>query len=86
MASSFGGFCPGTSMVAAATKIDGVFFVLGVFFGIFLFGETVDKYAIFWNSSYMGRFTLPEWLGLPTGVVVLIVILSLFSCFGAAKS
>ncbi|MCA9959652.1 MAG: YeeE/YedE family protein [Anaerolineales bacterium] len=77
-----GGFCPGTSMVAAATaKIDGVFFVLGVFFGIFLFGETVDKYAIFWNSSYMGRFTLPEWLGLPTGVVVLIVIFMAFFMF-----
>ncbi len=71
-----GGFCPGTSLVAAATlKLDGIFFVLGVFFGIFLFGETVDTYAIFWNSSYMGRFTLPEWLGVSTGVVVLLVVL-----------
>ena len=43
-----------------------VFFVLGVIFGIFLFGETVSNFNLFWNSSYLGRFTIPEWLGLPT--------------------
>ncbi len=82
-----GGFCPGTSMVAAATgKIDGIFFVLGVFFGIFLFGETVDSYAIFFNSSYLGRLTLPEWLGLPTGVVVLLIVfMALFMFWGAEQ-
>lgn len=82
-----GGFCPGTSMVAAATgKIDGIFFVLGVFFGIFLFGETVDSYAIFFNSSYLGRLTLQQWLGLPTGVVVLLIVLmALFMFWGAEK-
>ena len=71
-----GGFCPGTSLVAMATlKKDGLFFVLGVLAGIFLFGETVDNFAIFWNSSYMGRFTLPELFGLPVGVTVLLVVL-----------
>ena len=71
-----GGFCPGTSLVAMATlKKDGLFFVLGVLAGIFLFGETVDNFAIFWNSSYMGRFTLPELFDLPTGVTVLLVVL-----------
>lgn len=82
-----GGFCPGTSLVAAATaKIDGIFFVLGVLFGIFLFGETVDSYAVFWNSSYMGRFTLMDWLNLPTGVVVLIVVLmALFMFWGGEQ-
>jgi hypothetical protein len=82
-----GGFCPGTSLVAAATlKIDGIFFVLGVFFGIFLFGETVGGFNEFWNSSYMGRYTLQEWLGLPTGVVVLLVVLmALFMFWGAEK-
>jgi hypothetical protein len=82
-----GGFCPGTSLVAAATaKIDGIFFVLGVLFGIFLFGETVDYFPIFWNSSYMGRFTLPEWMGLNTGTVVLLVVLmALFMFWGGEK-
>jgi rhodanese-related sulfurtransferase len=82
-----GGFCPGTSVVSAVTgKLDGLFFVLGVLFGIFLFGETVDKFAIFWNSSYMGRFTLPELFGLPAGVVVLgVILMALFMFWGAEK-
>ena len=47
-----GGFCPGTSLVAAATaKIDGIFFVMGVLFCIFKFGETVDNFAQFSNSN-----------------------------------
>lgn len=79
-----GGFCPGTSLVAMATrKIDGLFFVLGGLFGIFLFGETVDSFAGFWNSSYLGRLTLQDWLGLPVGVVVLgIVLMALFMFWG----
>ena len=82
-----GGFCPGTSLVAAATaKLDGLFFALGVFFGIFLFGETVHLFDDFWYASYMGRFTLPEWLGLDTGTVVLLVVLmALFMFWGAEQ-
>jgi hypothetical protein len=79
-----GGFCPGTSLVAVSVfKIDGLFFALGTLFGIFLFGESVDQFATFWNSSYMGRFTLPELFGLPTGtVVILVVIMALFMFWG----
>lgn len=82
-----GGFCPGTSLVAAATlKLDGIFFALGTFFGIFLFGETVAYFEDFWHASYLGRFTLPEWLGLPTGVVVVLVVgMALFMFWGAEQ-
>jgi len=82
-----GGFCPGTSLVAVATaKIDGIFFALGVLFGIFTFGETVEYYNDFFYSSYMGRFTLMDWLNLPTGVVVLLVVLmALFMFWGGEK-
>lgn len=82
-----GGFCPGTSLVAAATaKLDGIFFVLGVLFGIFLFGETVENFEVWWHGSYLGRFTLPEFLGLPAGVVVLlVVVMALVVFWGAEK-
>jgi rhodanese-related sulfurtransferase len=70
-----GGFCPGTSIVALATfKIDGFFFAAGVTFGVFVFGETVSIFEGFHNSTYMGRFLLPELFGVGTGVVVLAVV------------
>ncbi len=82
-----GGYCPGTSLVAVSTlKVDGMFFTLGVLSGIFVFGETVGNIEGFWNSSYMGRLTIPDWLGLSTGTVVLLIILmALFMFWGAEQ-
>jgi rhodanese-related sulfurtransferase len=82
-----GGFCPGTSLVALATfKSDGLFFAGGVLFGIFLFGETVQNFDIFFFSSYLGRLTLPDWLGISTGWVVLIIVLmALFMFWGSEQ-
>jgi rhodanese-related sulfurtransferase len=82
-----GGFCPGTSLVGAATlKLDAIAFALGVIFGIFLFGETVSNFNLFWNSSYLGRLTIPAWLGLPAGVVVvLLVLMALFMFWGSEQ-
>lgn len=83
-----GGFCPGTSLVSAATgKVDGIFFVLGVFFGIFLFGETVGLFEDFWNSSFMGRFTLMELFNTSTGVIVIgVTIMALAAFFFAEQA
>ena len=67
-----GGFCPGTSLVGAATlKLDAMWFVAGTAVGIVGFGETVAWFSDFWHSSDFGRLTLQEWLGLPAGVVIL---------------
>ena len=77
-----GGFCPGTSLVAAATlKVDGIFFVLGAAVGIFAFGETVHLFDGFWNSSFAGRLTLFDWMGIPAGVVVVAVVLMALGMF-----
>lgn len=81
-----GGFCPGTSLVAAVTlKLDGIFFTLGALFGIFFFGETVGLFEGFWNSTYMGRFTLPQLFGVDVGVIVLGVVIMALGMFFVAE-
>ena len=77
-----GGYCPGTSLVSMATlKIDGLFFVLGVIAGVLAFGDTVAYFNDFWHSGFMGRFTIPEMLGLETGVVVFVIVLMALGMF-----
>ncbi|QQR90894.1 MAG: YeeE/YedE family protein [Myxococcales bacterium] len=81
-----GGFCPGTSLVAASTlKLDGVVFALGVALGIFAFGETVGLFSNFWHSSMMGRFTLPELFNVDMGVMLVIVVAVALLAFMAAE-
>jgi hypothetical protein len=81
-----GGFCPGTSLVAAATlKVDGILFVAGALTGVWLFGESVSSFDTFWLSSYMGRFTLPDWLGLSVGTTLVLVVLMALAMFWAAE-
>jgi rhodanese-related sulfurtransferase len=83
-----GGFCPTTSLASASTgKIDGMFFMLGGFFGAFLFGET-EQYFTNWynNSGYYGRVTLDQVFGVPTGWIVLgVVVMALFMFWGAEQ-
>ena len=83
-----GGFCPTTSLASASTgKIDGMFFMLGGFFGALLFGET-EKYFDYWytHAGYFGRLTLDQVFGLPVGVVVLLVVfMALFMFWGAEQ-
>ena len=83
-----GGFCPTTSLASASTgKIDGMLFMLGGFFGAFLFGET-EQYFTNWynNAGYFGRVTLDQVFNLPIGVVVLLVVLmALFMFWGAEQ-
>lgn len=81
-----GGFCPGTSLVAASTlKLDGILFVLGGFFGVWAFGETVGSFADFFNSSFYGRLTVFDWLGTSPGVVVLLLTLMALAMFYLAE-
>jgi len=83
-----GGFCPGTSVVSASTgKIDGIIFVLGGFFGAFLFGET-EQYFTQWynNAGYFGRLTLMDVFDTSAGnVVFIIVAVALFLFWGSEQ-
>lgn len=81
-----GGYCPGTSVVSASTgRIDGMVFILGIFFGIFVFGELFPWLEGFYNSTNLGRVTLPGFLGLSYGMVVFLVVAMALAAFAAAE-
>lgn len=81
-----GGYCPGTSVVAFATgKIDALVYLLGMLFGIFVFGEMFPMLEKFFNSTDMGSITLPQYFKIPYGVVVFLVVLMAVAAFAAAE-
>jgi uncharacterized protein len=81
-----GGYCPGTSMVAVATgKLDAMVFVVGMIFGILVFGEMFPGIENFFNSDFMGTVTLPSFFKLSYGLVVFLVVLMAVGAFTAAE-
>ncbi len=78
-----GGFCPGTSLCAAATgKIDAIVFIGGVFLGVFGFIFTYDwLFAGLRKSGKMGDVDVAQWLGLSDGLFIFIMIVVTFVSF-----
>jgi uncharacterized protein len=69
------GLCPGTSCVAAATgRGDGVAVMLGMFGGVLATGVALPTFQRFYMSSPRGALTLPRLLGIPEGIVILVVV------------
>lgn len=82
-----GGYCPGTSAVACSTgRIDGLFYLFGVMFGIFIFGEIFPFIESFFYATPMGQITLPQLLNVNYGLLVFVVVLIAVGGFiGAEK-
>lgn len=81
-----GGFCPGTSVVAASTlKLDGVAFVGGVGLGTLLFSETASLLGSAKHATFLGRFTLDELFDISLGRAVVLLILMALIMFWAAE-
>jgi hypothetical protein len=56
-----GGFCPGTSVCAAAIgKVDAMFFVAGGLIGILFFGQTYAWWEEIYNADYLGSVKLSD--------------------------
>ncbi len=83
------GYCPGTSLVAAASgKLDGLATVVGVVAGTLVHGElmSLKGFARFNESGFLGQVYLYDLLRLPPAVVALFVALMAAGCFlGAEK-
>ncbi|OGU59025.1 MAG: sulfurtransferase [Ignavibacteria bacterium GWF2_33_9] len=81
-----GGYCPGTSVVAVVSgKYDAVTFLLGVTFGIFVFGQAFPMLEDFYNSTDMGVVYLYDFFGTSFGVMVFAVLVMAVGMFVAAE-
>jgi hypothetical protein len=70
-----GGYCPGTSLVAAATgRLDGLVFVLGFAVGTLGFALAFPLVKGVYEAGNLGTRTLPQALGVPHGVLVFAVV------------
>ncbi|WP_421877097.1 YeeE/YedE thiosulfate transporter family protein [Marinoscillum sp.] len=80
-----GGYCPGTSCVASSTgSLDGMWNVMGLLSGIFLFGELYPYLEPFYMSGSMGQITLWQELRLPMGIsAAIITLIALLAFWGA---
>jgi uncharacterized membrane protein YedE/YeeE len=81
-----GGYCPGTSIVAAVTgKLDAVVFLAGAGAGVLVFAGAYDKIGAFATSGANQRILLTDWLHLSFGVVALLVTLLALGMFVGAE-
>lgn len=81
-----GGYCPGTSCVAAATgKLDAFVYLGGIIVGIFVFGEVFPLVAGFYESTPMGQVTIPQYFGISYGIMVFLVVLMAIGGFAGAS-
>jgi len=79
------GYCPGTSIAAAATgRVDGLVAIAGVVFGTLVFAEAYPLVKPFMNSTAMGAQTIPGYFNLPYGLVVFGVVLMAIGGFAGA--
>jgi rhodanese-related sulfurtransferase len=77
-----GGYCPGTSVCAAAVgKKDGIAFVVGGFLGILAYGEAYPALAGFVNGSALGPIKVYDSIGVSRGAFVLLLIAGAVGAF-----
>jgi len=77
-----GGFCPGTSICAAAVgKIDAMFFIGGIIIGVFIFAELFPLFENFYSSGNLGAIKIFDSLGISEGLFALILIVVALGMF-----
>jgi hypothetical protein len=81
-----GGYCPGTSVTAAATGAgDGAVFMLGFGSGLAIYAVAFPGLETWANAGSIGELTLPQAFGLPYGAVVAAVVVMALGAFAAAE-
>jgi len=80
------GFCPGTSLCAAAVgRIDGLVFFGGMFLGVFLFSESFSLFESIFYSGSQGAVMINTVLGISPELFTFFLVLAAVGMFyGAA--
>ncbi len=81
-----GGYCPGTSICAAAIgKVDALYFIGGGLAGVFLFGELYPLYKNFNESTALGPVKVFSSLGIGQGQFAFLLILAALGAFAVTS-
>ncbi|HKL66965.1 MAG TPA: YeeE/YedE thiosulfate transporter family protein [Bacteroidales bacterium] len=81
-----GGFCPGTSMCAAAIgKIDAMVFIGGLFLGVLIFTEGYPLIELMYMANFKGYPRLSEVLNISDGLMALLFIVMALTAFWVAE-
>jgi len=81
------GYCPGTTLAAAATgKIDGLVVIAGIFIGAAIHVLTRPLFEAYVYSGNLGFITLPELLSIPPGFVIAGVVFMALGAFWAIEA
>lgn len=81
-----GGYCPGTSITAAATGSgDGLTFMLGFAAGLAIYAVAFPGLEVWANANSIGELTLPQLLGIPYGWVVLAAVVMALAVFAGVE-
>ncbi|MFP4288439.1 MAG: YeeE/YedE thiosulfate transporter family protein [Bacteroidales bacterium] len=77
-----GGYCPGTSIVAATVgKIDAMLFIAGAFVGIFIFGHYYPNWESFYNGYFVGTPFVYESLGISRSWFAFLMVMMAVTAF-----
>lgn len=83
---SMGGFCPGTSLCAAAVgRIDGLVFFGGMFIGVFLFSESFPLFETMFYSGSQGAKMINTVLGISPELFTFLLVLAAVGMFMGAS-
>ena len=77
-----GGFCPGTSLCAVSIgKIDAIFFVIGLIFGVFIFAELYTVFKPIYLAQDLGGIKIYDSLGTSRGLFSFLLIFMALAAF-----
>ncbi len=81
-----GGFCPGTSVCAAAIgKIDAMIFVAGSVLGVFVFAEAYPIFEPLYKAANLGSPQIFDTLGIPQSIFAFLLAIVALTAFWAVS-